>query len=153
MTTTVTSERINAAPGTVYELIADLPQQGRFTRECERVDWLDGADRPAVGARFRGHNRKGRARWSTIGQVTAVEPGRVLAYRIMMSIGIPIADWRYEVRPDGSGCVVEESTIDRRPKWFAVFTALIGISALDRSEHNRRNMTKTLAGLKELAES
>ena len=35
----------------------------------ELAAWIDGAAGPAVGARFKGHNRKGRTRWPTTCEV------------------------------------------------------------------------------------
>lgn len=151
--TTESSGHIAATPEAVYALVADLPQQGRFTQECERVQWLGGGSEAVVGARFRGHNRKGSARWSTVGEITEAEPGKALAYRVRAPFGVPVADWRYDITPDGEGCQVDESTVDHRPRWLAMLTSISGLSPADRSGINRKNMAGTLAALKALAES
>ena len=42
-----------AAPAErVYDLVADLPGMGRWSPECERVEWTGGHTGPAAGATF-----------------------------------------------------------------------------------------------------
>src|SRR5262245_18234309 len=55
---------IEAAPQTVYALITDVTRMGEWSPETRRAEWVGGATGPAVGARFRGHNKLGIARWS-----------------------------------------------------------------------------------------
>ena len=44
---------IDAPPQQVWALLANLDQMGRWSPECYRVRWLDGASSPATpGARF-----------------------------------------------------------------------------------------------------
>ena len=49
---------VNAPPEAVYALVSDLSGMSRIAVEFERGTWLGGAREAAVGARFRGHNRK-----------------------------------------------------------------------------------------------
>jgi carbon monoxide dehydrogenase subunit G len=54
---------VNAPPETVWAILANLDRMGEWSPECDRVEWLDGAESPArVGARFKGWNRYGRMR-------------------------------------------------------------------------------------------
>jgi uncharacterized protein YndB with AHSA1/START domain len=59
---------IDAAPQTVWALLADLEQMGQWSPECDRVRWLEGARSPATpGARFQGlqpvvHDLPGQSR-------------------------------------------------------------------------------------------
>src|SRR5262249_43597007 len=74
---------INAAPEAVYDLVADLPRMGEWSPECVRLEWADGATRPAVGARFVGHNVSGPfglMRWSRHGTVLAASRGEEFAF-------------------------------------------------------------------------
>ncbi|MGO1050594.1 SRPBCC family protein [Crossiella sp. CA198] len=142
---------IAATPEAVYALVTDIPNQHRFTRECRAAAWLPPATGPAVGARFRGHNQAGKAKWSTVCKVTKAEPGRAFGYRVG-SGPIQVADWGWTIEPTGTGCRVTESFTDlRHPviKWL--FNRIVGIK--DRLERNQRNMDQTLANLKELAEA
>lgn len=143
---------IAAPPQTVYALIADLTRMGEWSPETTSVTWLGGATEPRLGARFRGANRNGLRRWSTICTVVAAEPGRELAWESRL-FGRPVALWRYMFEPDGSGGTkVTETSEDQRR---AVFRALGGVASgvSDRKTHNAETMRVTLERLKGAAES
>jgi uncharacterized protein YndB with AHSA1/START domain len=143
---------IAAPPQTVYALIADLSRMGEWSPETTSVTWLGGATEPRLGARFRGANRNGLRRWSTICTVVAAEPGRELAWESRL-FGRPVALWRYVFEPDGSGgTTVTETSEDQRR---AVFRALGGVASgvSDRKTHNAETMRVTLERLKGAAES
>ena len=143
---------VNASPEAVYALVSDLPGMSRVAVEFERGSWLGGAREPAVGARFRGHNKRTWRRWTTTAKVTDAEPGRRFAFEVSSVAGIPVARWQYDIEPTDAGCRVAEHTWDRRPSWFRPLTILItGIG--DRAEHNQRNMERTLRQLKSAAEA
>ena len=74
------SLRIEAPPEAVYAIVTDIAQMGRLSPECTGGQWLGGATGPAVGARFKGSNKRGRARWSTTNTVVEAEPGRVFSF-------------------------------------------------------------------------
>jgi uncharacterized protein YndB with AHSA1/START domain len=143
---------IAAPPQTVYALIADLTRMGEWSPETTGVTWLGGATEPRLGARFRGANRNGLRRWSTICTVVAAEPGRELAWESSL-FGRPVALWRYTFEPDGNGGTkVTETSEDQRR---AVFRALGGVASgvSDRKTHNAESMRVTLERLKGAAES
>jgi uncharacterized protein YndB with AHSA1/START domain len=143
--------RIYAPADVVYDLISDVTQMGRWSPETTGCRWLDGADRPAVGARFRGTNRRGWRRWSTTCTVTAAEPGRRFEFDV--SYGpIPLSTWSYQLAPEDGATVARESWRDRRPPWWRIVTGrLMGIP--NRPEHNRAGMEATLTALRAAAES
>ena len=66
----------------VYRVVSDVSTTGERQRQStRRVEWLAGGGTGAVvGARFRGHNRSGLARWSRVCEVVEAEPGRVFAF-------------------------------------------------------------------------
>jgi hypothetical protein len=144
---------IDAAPQTVYELVADLPAMGRWSPECYRCDWLDGATAAAPGVRFRGRNRIGLRRWSTLGTVVVADPGRELTFDVQY-MGLPVARWSYRISPRDGGCTLTESTDDRRSWLMSLMgTALfVGTPAADRTTRNQDTIEVTLARLKEAAE-
>jgi uncharacterized protein YndB with AHSA1/START domain len=152
MTDTVeVTTTIAAPPDAVYALVADLTRMGEWSPETTGVTWLGGADEPRPGARFRGANRNGVRRWSTICTVVSAEPGRELAWESRL-FGRPVARWRYAFEPDGSGGTkVTESSEDQRR---AVFRALGGVASgvSDRTSHNAESMRVTLERLKAAAE-
>lgn len=106
---------VDAPPERVWHLVSDVTRMGEWSPICRRCEWLDDADGPAVGAKFRGHNRQGLLAWSTVCEVTASEPGRVFEFRTIDGTfafgnrGKEMTRWRYEFDADGIGTTVKES--------------------------------------------
>jgi uncharacterized protein YndB with AHSA1/START domain len=144
------SEEIAAPAAQVWAMIADLPRMGEWSPENEGATWLGGATEAAPGARFRGTNRNGKRKWSTIGRVVECEPGRRLAFRVSAG-GLKVAEWRYAVEPTDSGCRVTETWVDQRGPFVKAFGKPVS-GVADRAEHNRRGMEETLRRLKAAAE-
>lgn len=97
---------IDATPEEVYDLVTDVTRMGDWSPECTRAEWVDGATGPAVGAKFKGHNRIGRfMKWSTTPEVTVADRGREFTFRTKETI------WRYRFEPTsgGTGTEVTES--------------------------------------------
>jgi hypothetical protein len=144
---------VRAAPEAIYDLVADMPRMGRWSPECERVEWTGGATGPLIGARFTGHNRNGWHRWSTHGTVTVAERGREFAFEIRTILNLPVARWsyRFDAGPSGA-CLVTESTEDRRGRFMTVLGRLAtGVG--DRASRNKETMTSTLERLRAAAEA
>jgi hypothetical protein len=146
------SVHVDAPPDVVYKLISDLPRMGEWSPECVRCDWTGGATGAAVGARFKGRNRRGARRWSTKGEVVVAEPGHELAWDVTSVFGLPVARWTYRITasPDGGSDVVE-STEDRRGRVMHVL-GYLATGVRDRATHNTSGMESTLRRLKEEAE-
>ncbi len=51
--------RMSATPAQVWALISDITRIGECGPETFEAEWLGGATGPAVGAKFRGHVRRG----------------------------------------------------------------------------------------------
>jgi uncharacterized protein YndB with AHSA1/START domain len=146
------STRIGAAPEQVWRLIADPTRMGEWSPECRRLEWVGSATAPALGARFKGHNRHGLRRWSTTCTITRHEAGRAIAWDVSY-LGRPVSNWGYRVEPEATtaGCQVVETFRDRRGRVFAVLaSAARGVS--DVEEHNRAGMEETLRRIKAAAE-
>ena len=58
------SVEVDATPEQVWNLLTDITRAGEWSHETQGGEWLDGADGPAVGARFRGRNENGRMKWT-----------------------------------------------------------------------------------------
>ncbi len=141
-----------AAPAAaVWSLVSDLPRMGEWSNENDGGKWVGGAGGPAPGARFRGRNRNGFHRWSTLATVTEAAPGERFAFDVSY-LGIPISAWRYEFAQTADGCEVSESWTDRRPGWFKPI-ARLATGVADRAEHTRDGMAHTLDRLAAAAES
>lgn len=142
-----------APPDAVYELIADVTRIGEWSPECHRAEWIDGVDGPAVGARFRGHNRWKLNRWARICEVVAAEPGRCFAFRTIPARGgaADSTTWRYDVVRSDTGCEVTESyEITIRPKsWFIPIIRRFMPHHLDMRPH----MEQTLEAIRAAAEA
>lgn len=142
--------RIAAAPEHIYAIVSDVVHMGRLSPECTGGKWLDGATAPEVGARFKGRNKRGIARWSTTNRVVAADPGRAFAFETQQS-GMR---WSYTLAPDGEGTLVTEQRerFKDRTLLATVFTrfALGGVD--DHDDELRAGMRATLERLKAVAE-
>ncbi|MCZ9340781.1 SRPBCC family protein, partial [Streptomyces sp. TRM76130] len=75
---------VRAGAERVWELVTDIRLPARLSPELRRVAWLDGVDRPAVGARFEGHNRhRLLGEWRTVSQVTELVPRQTFTWAVM----------------------------------------------------------------------
>jgi hypothetical protein len=141
---------IRAPAGDVWAMVADVTRMGEWSPEAVSAKWLDGADGPAPGARFRGRNRNGVFRWSTVSTITECEPGRVVEFRAG-KLGLPIARWRYQLEDAEDGCRVTETWFDERGRLIVVL-GRVASGVGDRRAHNRAGMEETLRRLATAAE-
>ncbi|MBP2321967.1 hypothetical protein JOF56_002352 [Kibdelosporangium banguiense] len=142
---------VDAPPERVYALISDLDSLSGLSEETVRCKVLVGSSTATVGTRFRGSNKRGFRRWSTVSTVTDAVPGREFSFNVT-SLGIPVSRWSYSIAPADSGCVVTESTWDRRPRWFLAM-AYVATGVADRVAVNTQNIARTLERLKAKAEA
>jgi hypothetical protein len=141
-----------AAPAErVYELVSDLPGMARMAEEFRGGRWLGAQPGAQVGARFRGHNRRGWHRWSTTSTVTEADRGRRFGFDVR-SMWLPVSHWEYAIEPTDGGCQVTESTWDRRPAWFRPLAGF-ATGSMNRAEVNQHNIERTLERLKSTAEA
>lgn len=152
MSEPVSATREIGAPATqVWAMVSDVTRMGEWSPETESATWLRGATGPQPGARFRGTNRHGKKKWSTVATIVDAEPGRLFSFRVSAA-GFKVAEWRYAFEQTATGCRVTETWIDQRGR---VATALgkpvSGVE--DRASHNRAGMEQTLERLKAVAES
>ncbi|MGH3762257.1 SRPBCC family protein [Actinophytocola sp.] len=139
--------RIDASPAEVYRLVSDPTVMVDFAEEVYRVRRRGGAGPATVGARFTGTNRNGWRRWTTTCRVTEAEPGRRFAYEVDTPFKVPISRWEYDLRPDGAGCRVTETSWLRVPRWFVPIAIWI-TGEPDRAAANTANIATTLGRLK-----
>lgn len=138
---------IEAAPAEVYRLVSDPTVMVGFAEEVYRVRWRGGATSASVGARFAGTNRNGWRRWTTTCRVTEATPGRRFAYEVSTPFKVPISRWEYDLRPEGTGCRVTETSWLRVPRWFVPIAIWI-TGEPDRAGANTANIATTLRRLK-----
>lgn len=143
---------VAAPPEKVWELVADVTQVGRLSPETFEAEWVGGATGPAVGARFRGHVRRGGrgpvVYWTEC-VVTACEPGREFAFDVL-GAGRKVNSWRYVFTPSGDGTDVTESFQLATGPATRLYWAVAGWV---RGPFNRRNLRTTLERLRAAAEA
>ena len=146
MTETVSvSREIAASAEEVWALVSDLTSMGRWSPENRGGTWKGGATGPAVGARFRGRNGRGRRFWSTVVTVSECDQPRRFAFELRIG-RLGGADWIYDIEPGNQRCVVTETWVDRRTWLLArIGTLVTGVS--DRATYNRKGMVATLENL------
>ena len=144
------SLRIDAPPARVYGIVTDIAGMGRLSPECTGGRWLGGATAPAVGARFKGTNKRGIVRWSTTNEVMEADPGRAFSFKTLQS-GY---QWTYRMEPDGDGTVVTESRAPFRPRpvLAKIVTQLLLGGEDGHTDELRAGMQQTLERVKALAE-
>jgi Polyketide cyclase / dehydrase and lipid transport. len=147
----VTVERDIAAPAEkVWGLISDITRMGEWSPEARGGAWVKGASAPAVGARFKGKNARGKRSWSTDCRVTECEPGSRFAFDVT-ALGLAVAAWSYTLTDTPTGCHVVETWTDPRGGLMKrLGTVVSGVS--DRASHNRDGMEQTLTALAAAAE-
>jgi hypothetical protein len=140
---------VAAAPDAVYRVVSDVTRMGEWSPETTKCEWLEGASGPAVGARFKGSNKRGFLRWSTKPSVVVAEPGQEFAFEVNSDIR-----WTYRCAADGDGTKLTESfEMLRDLRWYYGFAErwLMGIK--DRRADLERGMAETLQRIKQVIES
>lgn len=151
LTTDSVSVDIAAPPEQLYGMVADMTRMPEWSPEQVRLEWIEGATGPAVGARFLGYNCTGpgnRIRWKRKGTVLTAEPGREFAFATEEG-GVEGVVWCYRFEPVAGGTRVTESyTVHKIPVWARILDG-----PLNRHGELIDGMTRTLGKLKESAEA
>ena len=143
---------IAADASRVWSMVTDVTRMGEWSPETEGAEWLDGATGPAVGARFRGHNRRGRSKWSTTCEVIESEPGRRFTFAVG-SAAKPETVWRYRFDPVPEGVEVTESfELTKGLGFGSRLVTRVTIGVKDRIADLEEGARTTLAALKRVAE-
>ena len=148
------SAAIDAPPQKVWEAITDINLPARFQDEFQGAEWID--EGPALGASFRGRNRRGDRQWETTSWVTAFEPVRTFGWSVSDRDN-PGATWTFHLEPAGDGTVLRyhrllgpgPSGVTRRieahpDREHDILEA--------RNEEHRRHMQAVVDGVKETVE-
>ena len=149
--TTELTVEIDASPEEVWRVVADVTRIPEWSPVCHRCEWIDGAHSAVDGARFRGHNKLNGARWSRDCEITAAEPGTVLAFSTRFKEQ-ESTRWRYRLEPSGSGTRVSEAyQVVMVPRWVRAMRRLPGAAA--KSERDtQKNIETSLDRLKAVVE-
>lgn len=150
--TVTESITIDAVPGRVYDLVADVSHMGDFSPEATGARGKISSS-PKPGDRFIGTNRRGPVMWFTFCTVRRAERGRTFAFDVDFG-PFPVSHWSYTFEPTGTGTRVTESWTDRRVGILGLPMKAVGQFLVpgSRPQHNRANMIATLRRLKAHAE-
>ncbi|HEX5349476.1 MAG TPA: SRPBCC family protein [Pseudonocardiaceae bacterium] len=148
---------VAAPPGTVWALVSDITRVGDWGGECAHAEWIDDADGPAVGARFRGHQVRHGRQWTSVSVVIEAQPGVSFAWAVG-DAQYASATWRYQLASDGSGGTILRYRAVMGPGPSGLSDAIAkaperedSIIAL-RLNEQEENMTATLEAIKQAAE-
>jgi hypothetical protein len=155
---TVAEATIAAPPSAVWPLVCDIQTPAKFSTEFQGGELLGGATAAAIGVQFRGHNHHpARGSWETVSTICEYEPEQVFGWAVG-DPERPAARWRFTLVADGAGT--------RITQWAQLGPGESGITEIigqmpdkesrilqRRLAEHHANMTATLAGIKQLAES
>jgi hypothetical protein len=141
------SIEIDAPPEAIYDLVTDVTRMGEWSPECVRCEWL-GA--PAeVGSTFKGHNRQGLARWSTVARVMVADRPNEFSFATLYR-DEPSTRWTYRFTGTGPTTVTESFDALHIPPLVALAERFV---LRNRQSQLEEGMAKTLARIKHAAES
>lgn len=148
---------IDVAADVAHAAVADPSMMGRWSPENRGATIATQGSPAPAGTVFVGHNRRGRARWSTRCVVTACDPGERFAFDVVrigkgpVMLPAAIASWEYRFEtlgPDRTRVV--ETWRDNR-RWSdaraARFDRIVTGGRLFH-EFQARNIRRTLDRLK-----
>ena len=149
---------IDAPPARVWELVSDIELMPAMSSELQSVEWLDGVNGPAAGARFTGRSKhEAMGEWETTSYIVEFEPERVFGWAVGDPAD-PSALWRFRLEPKDGGTELSE--------WVQLGPGPSGLAlAIDRMPDKEQkivfvrmrefehNITVTLEQIKTLAEA
>lgn len=102
------TQRVHCDATTAWAYVTDITLPTRCSAELQSVDWVDGAGRVEVGARFRGRNANDTiGDWETVCEVVEVEDECRWVWNVLGHDG-PIASWGFEVEPASDGVLIRQ---------------------------------------------
>jgi hypothetical protein len=151
------SRRMGASAEAVYDLVTDVTRMGEWSPENQGGAWIGGALTAAVGARFRGRNRRKQA-WTTTAVVTEAERGHSFVFAVGRRAPLrPDTIWRYQFRstPDRGCEVTETCELIQEPGPIGRFLTKLGtgVTWAERPDDLRAGMEETLRRLAATAEA
>ena len=114
---------VAAEPEQMYAVITDVTRIAEWSHECRRARWLGDTTGPVVGGRFQGTNTVNRFSWSRTCTITALEPGRLFAYRTSGGRPADSTAWSFELEPvEGGTRVTQRYEILEFARWAELLT-------------------------------
>ena len=138
---------IAATPSAVYDLIADISRTGQWSPECRACEWID--EPGLVGSRFRGHNRRGLARWTTTAEVIVADRPTTFAFATLHR-GRHSTRWQYELAGDEVTTLTESFEAVSTPWLIGLAERLL---IRNRQQQLEAGIGATLTRIKTIAET
>ena len=146
------SVTVQASAQMLYDLVSDITRTGEWSPVCTSCWWDDEANAGQLGAWFTGRNELPDRSWETRSQVVAAERGLEFAW----VVGGSFVRWGYTLTPADNGTILSESW-QFLPGGIAMFEEKYGDGAYaqitDRTQQALEGIPKTLAAIKQIAES
>jgi hypothetical protein len=138
---------VDAPPEKVYAMISDVTRMGEWSPETYKCEWVEGATGPAVGARFKGSNKRGIVRWSTKPTVKVADPGKEFTFETGRT-GKEDTRWSYRLAPKDGGTELTESFEALR---YIFFFKIVSPPKV-RKRQLQENIERTVQRIKQAAE-
>ncbi|MEO5652281.1 MAG: SRPBCC family protein [Marmoricola sp.] len=144
---------VEASAEALYDLVTDIGRTGEWSPVCVACWWdeADGAGRP--GSWFTGRNEIPGRTWETRSQVVAAERPAEFAF----VVGGSFVRWGYTFEPGPDETTAVTESWEFLPAGIAMFEEKFGEQAsaqiADRTEQALAGIPKTLAAIKQIAES
>jgi uncharacterized protein YndB with AHSA1/START domain len=138
---------VDAPPEKVYAMISDVTRMGEWSPETYKCEWVEGATGPAVGARFKGSNKRGILRWSTKPTVKVADPGKEFTFETG-NAGKEDTRWTYRFAPKDGGTELTESFEALR---YIFFFKIVSPPKM-RKRQLQENIEQTVQRIKQAAE-
>jgi len=148
---------INAPAEKVWQLICDPDLPAKFSAEFQGAVWLDGAA-PGLGAKFKGTNKMGERVWDTTSTITGFSVNEVFEWTVE-DLDNPVAVWSFRLSPNGETTTLKMSgalgTFNKTGLHAAIAKDPVHEETIIEWRMNdwRKNMLKTVEGIKQLSES
>lgn len=140
---------IDAPLEKVWELVGDPANAPKWSPECRRVEWQEGARGPSVGAVFRGWNRIGVMRWSMPARVRTYEPPVEMGFATFLRKRDATA-WRYRLATAGGGGTDLTISVETQETKVGLVDRFFKMTGRQRSLE--RNLERSLNRIKALVE-
>ena len=144
---------VAASPEALYDMVSDIARTGEWSPVCTSCWWDDEDDAGRVGAWFTGRNELPERTWETRSQVVVAERPHEFAF----VVGGSFVRWGYTFAAGDEGTTTLTESWEFLPGGIAMFEEKFGDQAAaqiaDRTEQALAGIPKTLAAIKQIAES
>jgi hemerythrin-like domain-containing protein/uncharacterized protein YndB with AHSA1/START domain len=145
------SVHASAPPDAVWQVLTDVTRVGQWSHECHTATWTDGSAHAAVGARFRGSNRAGPARWSRPCTIYLCNAPSEFGYRTQGGrLMRDSTEWYFALQPEDTGTRITQRY---RIRSLAAWADRLGWLIIPAHHDRRAALERDLERLAAIADS